>query len=155
MSTDKTASARGRGSAPGTEDHAAQLAALRLQLRNLANRAAEIDMESAEHRLVINALKDVEPERRCFRMVGGVLMERTVGEVLPALELNYNQIVKSLENLNQKVTEKSQALNAFRAKHNISGPGGSAGQVDSTEPGTEDDKPTKSLTTSVLVSETT
>uniref|UniRef100_A0A8C4QIN6 Prefoldin subunit 2 n=1 Tax=Eptatretus burgeri TaxID=7764 RepID=A0A8C4QIN6_EPTBU len=153
MSTDKTASAGGRGSPPSTEDQAARLTTLRQQLRSLANRAADMDMESAEHRLVIDALKDVEPERRCFRMVGGVLMERTVGEVLPALELNYNQIVKLLENLNQKVAEKSQALNAYRAKHNISGLGGSGGQGDDTEPGTEGDKPTKPLGTSVLVSE--
>lgn len=25
-------------------------------------------------------------DRKCFRMIGGVLIERTVGEVLPALE---------------------------------------------------------------------
>lgn len=25
-------------------------------------------------------------ERKCFRMIGGTLVERTVGEVLPALE---------------------------------------------------------------------
>jgi prefoldin subunit 2 len=28
----------------------------------------------------------MESERKCFRMVGGVLTERTVGHVLPALE---------------------------------------------------------------------
>jgi len=28
----------------------------------------------------------MEPSRKCFRMLGGVLAERTVGEVLPALE---------------------------------------------------------------------
>lgn len=28
----------------------------------------------------------MESERKCFRMVGGVLVERTVGQVLPALE---------------------------------------------------------------------
>jgi len=32
------------------------------------------------------SLKSMEPSRKCFRMLGGVLAERTVGEVLPGLE---------------------------------------------------------------------
>jgi hypothetical protein len=40
---------------------------------------------------VIDTLRDVQkktPERKCFRMIGGVLVERNVKEVLPALEAN-------------------------------------------------------------------
>ena len=37
-------------------------------------------------------LKGVEGERRCFRLVGGVLVERTVKEVLPALQYNNEQV---------------------------------------------------------------
>lgn len=42
--------------------------------------------------VVIEALKDVDPSRKCFRMIGGVLVERTVGDVLPALENNRTQV---------------------------------------------------------------
>ena len=42
--------------------------------------------------IVIEALKGVEPDRRCFRMIGGVLVERTVKDVLPALENNKEQV---------------------------------------------------------------
>ena len=35
--------------------------------------------------MVIDTLKDLDPERKCFRLVGGVLVERTVKEVAPAL----------------------------------------------------------------------
>lgn len=42
--------------------------------------------------LVIETLKDVDPSRKCFRLVGGVLVERTVKEVLPALETNKEQV---------------------------------------------------------------
>lgn len=38
--------------------------------------------------LVLNTLGGMDESRRCFRMVGGVLVERTVGEVLPALKTN-------------------------------------------------------------------
>ena len=42
--------------------------------------------------MVTDALKAVEPTRRCFRMIGGVLVERTVGETLPAVEGNSKQV---------------------------------------------------------------
>ena len=43
-------------------------------------------------RLVIEALKEVDSDRKCFRMVGGVLVERTVKDVLPAMMNNYEQV---------------------------------------------------------------
>ena len=44
-------------------------------------------------RLVIEALKETDPNRRCFRLVGGVLVERTVAEVLPALQAQIEQVL--------------------------------------------------------------
>lgn len=43
-------------------------------------------------RLVIETLNEVEQGRKCFRMVGGVLVERTVAEVLPALQKNVESV---------------------------------------------------------------
>ena len=45
--------------------------------------------------LVIDTLKEVDETRKCYRMVGGVLVERTVKEVLPALENNKEQVNKN------------------------------------------------------------
>ncbi len=42
-------------------------------------------MEASEHDLVGGQLKPLDPGRRAFRLVNGVLMERTVGEVIPEL----------------------------------------------------------------------
>lgn len=42
--------------------------------------------------MVIDTLKNVAPERKCFRLVGGVLVERTVEDVLPALSNNKEQV---------------------------------------------------------------
>ena len=43
-------------------------------------------------RLVIETLEGVEKDRKCFRMVGGVLVERQVGEVQPALTSNRDKV---------------------------------------------------------------
>lgn len=45
--------------------------------------------------LVIDTLKGVDEARKCYRMVGGVLVERTVKEVLPALENNKEQVSRN------------------------------------------------------------
>lgn len=42
--------------------------------------------------LVVEALKEVDSERRCYRMIGGVLVERQVKDVLPVVEKNKVQV---------------------------------------------------------------
>ncbi|CDQ69842.1 unnamed protein product [Oncorhynchus mykiss] len=69
--------------------------------------------------LVIETLKDVDPTRKCFRLVGGVLVERTVKEVLPALESNKEQISKIVESLNTQMQSKGRELTEYREKYNI------------------------------------
>lgn len=43
-------------------------------------------------RIVIETLKEVDGDRKCFNMVGGVLCERTVKEVLPILTTNQEKV---------------------------------------------------------------
>lgn len=38
-------------------------------------------------RLVIETIKDLEDDRKCWRMVNGVLFEKTKGEVVPELNI--------------------------------------------------------------------
>ena len=45
-----------------------------------------------EHQAVIKALEQLNPSRKCFRLVGEVLVERTVQEVLPAVKNNTEQL---------------------------------------------------------------
>ena len=66
------------------------------QCQTLANKINELQMERDEHKLVIDTLSKLEPERKAFRLVGGVLVERTVEEVLPAVTQNYDGVRKSL-----------------------------------------------------------
>merc|ERR1719381_49726 len=76
-------------------------------------------MEMNEHSLVIETLKEVDPSRKCFRLVGGVLVERTVKEVLPALENNKEQISKIIESLNTQMQSKGRELTEYRERYNI------------------------------------
>ena len=53
-------------------------------------------MEKDEHRLVIDALGKLEPERKAFRLIGGVLVEKNVGEVLPIVSQNFDGVCATL-----------------------------------------------------------
>lgn len=87
---------------------------LRMEQRTVAAKLTEMEAEKNEHAwepyimrtnklwsdcdhcsTVMDALRKVDPDRRCFRMVGGVLVERTVKDVLPALQYNSDQVLKS------------------------------------------------------------
>ena len=42
--------------------------------------------------MVIKVLKGVDADRKCFRLIDGVLVERQVKHVLPALEANVKKV---------------------------------------------------------------
>uniref|UniRef100_G3MRN7 Prefoldin subunit 2 n=1 Tax=Amblyomma maculatum TaxID=34609 RepID=G3MRN7_AMBMU len=92
---------------------------LRQEQRALTAKLVELEMELNEHNLVAEALQKVDADRRCYRMVGGVLVERTVKDILPAVERNRENLSKSVDLINDKIVQKGQELNEYREKHNI------------------------------------
>jgi chaperonin cofactor prefoldin len=59
---------------------------MRARISETANKIAELDSDRNEHQLVLRALTGLDPQRRCYRSIGGVLVERTIAEVQPAVE---------------------------------------------------------------------
>jgi prefoldin subunit 2 len=77
-------------------------------LSQLSQKIGELESEADEHKLVLETLTPLDKGRKCFRMVGGVLVEKTVGEVIPLLETTKSGLEKALETLasDYKKTEK-------------------------------------------------
>ena len=72
------------------------------ECQSLASKISEMNMERDEHKLVIDTLSKLEPSRKAFRLVGGVLVERVVEEVLPAVTQNYEGVSSSILYYEQK-----------------------------------------------------
>jgi prefoldin subunit 2 len=70
-------------------------------------------------RTVIETLDKVEENRKCFRLIGGVLAEQTVKETLPNLIQNKEQLEKLIENGKEQLTKKGLEINKFKEEHNI------------------------------------
>eukprot|EP00747_Dinoflagellata_sp_TGD_P167776 gnl/TRDRNA2_/TRDRNA2_192866_c0_seq1.p1 gnl/TRDRNA2_/TRDRNA2_192866_c0~~gnl/TRDRNA2_/TRDRNA2_192866_c0_seq1.p1 ORF type:complete len:141 (-),score=44.52 gnl/TRDRNA2_/TRDRNA2_192866_c0_seq1:79-501(-) len=109
----------------------------------LINKISELDQEVNEHNLVVKAFEKVEPTRRCFRMVGGVLTERTVAEVRPAVESNAEKIRQAAQQLEKQLQLKSQQRAKFQEKYGLNKP--------KEQGGGQPSQPSAASTGSVLV----
>jgi prefoldin subunit 2 len=64
--------------------------------QQIASKIQELNMERDEHRLVVDTLTKLEPDRKAFRLIGGVLVERTIAEVLPAVTQHFDGVTNLL-----------------------------------------------------------
>ena len=67
----------------------------------MVQKIAELQGEASEHELVCGTLEPLEGSRVAYRMVGGVLMERTVTDVLPAVRQNLQGIHQLIQTLTE------------------------------------------------------
>lgn len=71
------------------------------------------------NRAVITTLKEAQakdPNRKCFRMIGGVLVQRAVKEILPSLETNLQGVSKPFVRTHARVIElNSTTFPVFRS----------------------------------------
>ncbi|KAK7676897.1 hypothetical protein QCA50_020153 [Cerrena zonata] len=91
-------------------------------LQSLASKIGELEQEAEEHSLVLTTLDEAlveEPDRKCFRLVGGILVERTVTEVVPAVKTNRDNIRKVISSLAEQYKSKEEELESFKQEYNI------------------------------------
>lgn len=62
------------------------------QIRALVGKVGELQGEAKEHELAARTLADLDPERKAWRLINDVLVERTVGDVLPAVQANLSGV---------------------------------------------------------------
>ncbi|KAI6875798.1 hypothetical protein KC323_g113 [Hortaea werneckii] len=87
--------------------------------RHTAPQAKPSMMFAAHEVLVLETLTPLPGDRKCFRMINGVLVERTVSEVLPALQTNAEGLKKVLEDLVKQYRTKQEDMDKWKKKNNI------------------------------------
>ena len=94
--------------------------AMRANITELASKLTELDSDKTEHQLVLRAITPLPRDRKCYRSIGGVLVERTVGDVQPAVEKNVKGIEDLIGKLSGDLKEREREADEFRARYNIS-----------------------------------
>lgn len=93
--------------------------AMRSELSQIYSNITDLEMQVSEHSLVINAIQPLDQSRKCFRMIGGVLVERTVREVLPAVQRNKEGLEEVVRKLYETLEKKKKDMTEFEAKYQI------------------------------------
>ena len=73
----------------------------------LVSKLMELEDEKKENEMVLEAISKLEDSRKCWRLVNGVLMEKTKIEVVPEMRVVIN-------NLNNVVNQITTSLVAIR-----------------------------------------
>jgi prefoldin subunit 2 len=75
-----------------------------------------LDANCTIDRLVLETLGPVPKDRKCFRLINGILMERTVADVVPALQTNAEGLKNVLEGLVKQYKDKQQEMEAWKVR---------------------------------------
>merc|ERR1712008_372711 len=92
---------------------------LQSECNNLINKVTELEVDRNEHRLVEETLIPLDGNRRAFRLVGGILVERTVGEALPSVSSNRTNLDNVIKTLSERLEAKQKETMGWKSKYNI------------------------------------
>ena len=77
---------------------------------SLVSKGIEINEEKREYSLVIEVLKDVEEDRKCWRLINGVLVEKPKKEIIPDLQTSIENMENLWKQLDDRVSQIRTAM---------------------------------------------
>ena len=89
------------------------------ECQQITGKIGELNLDKDEHKLVDDTLEKLESGRKTYRLIGGVLVESTVGEVGPLVKNNLEGISTILTKLDESLKEKDAERKAYKEKHGI------------------------------------
>ncbi|KAI8612638.1 Prefoldin beta-like protein [Chytriomyces sp. MP71] len=104
---------------PSDQQLVAQFNAMKQELSSIASKLGELEQERDEHKMVIDTMTPLNSDRKCFRLINGVLVERTVADVLPTLKTNTDNIENIIGQLVSTYKKKEEEFVTFQKKWNI------------------------------------
>ncbi|GAX27974.1 prefoldin subunit 2 [Fistulifera solaris] len=89
------------------------------QSQSLLQKIAELEMDRNEHKLVEDSLQPLDPQRKAYRLVGEMLVERTVQEVLPSIRTNRTHLDATIETLRERLETMQKEAEQIRQQYNL------------------------------------
>jgi len=71
-------------------------------------------LRAQEHEMVVRTLEPMDKNRKCFRLISEVLVERTTGETLPAVRKNKEALEEVVKKLHEGMQQQEKELAEYQ-----------------------------------------
>lgn len=88
--------------------------------QQIMQQIASIEGQIHEHNLVYDQIKTLNADRRAHRLVGGALIEKTVGEIRPEIEDSLKKFNAHIQGLQDNLLKKEKEIEEFMTTYKIS-----------------------------------
>lgn len=88
------------------------------QKEQLSSKISELTVEHAEYKRVADTLKPMDGARRCFQLLNGVLVEKTIDEVAPSVAANRDSLESVVKGMHERLAKLLEEMKAYQAKFN-------------------------------------
>lgn len=79
----------------------------------------ELGHERDEHGVVLHTLESVDTGRKCYRMIGGALVETDVGSTVPILKTKREKLGEALDKLRAELQRKGREFDDWKRENKI------------------------------------
>ena len=83
---------------------------LESERRTIIQKMIEIGEEKREYSLVLETLSALNDDRKCWRLINGVLVEKSKKDLVPDLETNIENMDNLIKQLDERSTQIRQAM---------------------------------------------
>ncbi|GEQ69095.1 hypothetical protein JCM33374_g2766 [Metschnikowia sp. JCM 33374] len=105
------------------KEHQLQYNKFQELLSDLQGQLSSVSSQIQEHSIVDKTLTEIPPKqregRKCYKMIGGVLVNKSVDEVIKILDEESKELTKSKELLEKEFTSCKKEMNDWMVKNKV------------------------------------
>ena len=90
---------------------------MKKKVNGIAQQIANLETQLEEHNLVLNTIKGMDDSRTCYRLIGGVLVEKNVGKVRPEVVDQTKRLAAVVGQMRQQIQKLESDADAIQKKY--------------------------------------
>ncbi|CCK72694.1 tubulin-binding prefolding complex subunit GIM4 KNAG_0L00730 [Huiozyma naganishii CBS 8797] len=88
-------------------------------LEELQSKIIELGRDKDEHEVVLKTLEETDPARKCYRMVGGALVESDVETTKPILETKRQNLTDTISGMKAEMIKVANEFEQWKKDNKI------------------------------------
>ena len=92
---------------------------LRNELKELQTKEIQLEMDLKHHETVLETIEKLNDDRKCYRLVGEVLVQSTISEAKPALQQQIEKLKDLVQTMKQRVEMKEKEIQQLQIDNKI------------------------------------